>query len=104
MPKNILKKFICIADPETQISGYLYSLSSQDNPWVKEIRCIVMPPQCGTHQQVHLPSALPEHDFLNDLKPLGWMHTQPNELPQLSSQVIFYPSICIWYILCLHVL
>lgn len=45
-----------------------------------------MPPQWGTHQQVHLPSALPEHDFLNDLEPLGWMHTQPNELPQLSPQ------------------
>jgi hypothetical protein len=24
---------------------------------------------------------------LNDLEPLGWMHTQPNELPQLSPQV-----------------
>ncbi|XP_008795869.1 pre-mRNA-processing-splicing factor 8A [Phoenix dactylifera] len=86
MPKNILKKFICIADLRTQIAGYLYGLSPQDNPQVKEIRCIVMPPQWGTHQQVHLPSALPEHDFLNDLEPLGWMHTQPNELPQLSPQ------------------
>ncbi|OMP01351.1 JAB1/Mov34/MPN/PAD-1 [Corchorus olitorius] len=57
-----------------------------DNPQVKEIRCIAMVPQWGTHQQVHLPSALPEHDFLNDLEPLGWMHTQPNELPQLSPQ------------------
>ncbi|KAM1112664.1 hypothetical protein ACFX13_046345 [Malus domestica] len=47
-----------------------------------------MPPQWGTHQQVHLPSALPENDFLNDLEPLGWMHTQPNELPQLSPQDI----------------
>lgn len=87
MPKNILKKFICIADLRTQISGYLYGISPPDNPQVKEIRCIAMPPQWGTHQQVHLPSALPEHDFLNDLEPLGWMHTQPNELPQLSPQV-----------------
>ncbi|KAD4585392.1 hypothetical protein R6Q59_035988 [Mikania micrantha] len=86
MPKNILKKFICIADLRTQISGYLYGVSPPDNPQVKEIRCIAMPPQWGTHQQVHLPSALPEHDFLNDLEPLGWMHTQPNELPQLSPQ------------------
>lgn len=88
MPKNILKKFICIADLRTQIAGYLYGVSPPDNPQVKEIRCIVMPPQWGTHQQVHLPSALPEHDFLNDLEPLGWMHTQPNELPQLSPQVL----------------
>ncbi|XP_061351299.1 pre-mRNA-processing-splicing factor 8A isoform X1 [Gastrolobium bilobum] len=86
MPKNILKYFICIADLRTQIAGYLYGISPPDNPQVKEIRCIVMPPQWGTHQQVHLPSALPENDFLNDLEPLGWMHTQPNELPQLSPQ------------------
>ncbi|KAH9310814.1 hypothetical protein KI387_025849, partial [Taxus chinensis] len=86
IPKNILKKFICIADLRTQIAGYLYGVSPPDNPQVKEIRCISMPPQWGTHQQVHLPLALPEHDFLNDLEPLGWMHTQPNELPQLSPQ------------------
>lgn len=63
-----------------------------DNPQVKEIRCIGMPPQWGTHQQVNLPAALPEHDFLNDLEPLGWMHTQPNELPQLSPQVFIKSS------------
>ncbi|KAI3836686.1 hypothetical protein MKW92_024921 [Papaver armeniacum] len=60
MPKNILKKFICVADLRTQIAGYLYG-----------IRCVVMVPQLGTHQHVTLPSALPEHDFLNDLEPLG---------------------------------
>ncbi|KAI3837588.1 hypothetical protein MKW92_036638 [Papaver armeniacum] len=86
MPKNILKKFICVADLRTQIAGYLYGVSPPDNPQVKEIRCVVMVPQLGTHQHVTLPSALPEHDFLNDLEPLGWMHTQPNELPQLSPQ------------------
>lgn len=93
MPKNILKKFICIADLRTQIAGYLYGISPPDNPQVKEIRCIVMPPQWGTHQQVNLPTTLPEHDFLNDLEPLGWLHTQPNELPQLSPQVPFIFSI-----------
>nr|XP_024363679.1 pre-mRNA-processing-splicing factor 8A isoform X1 [Physcomitrium patens] len=86
MPKNVLKKFICIADLRTQIAGYLYGVSPPDNPQVKEIRCIVMPPQWGTHQQVHLPANLPEHEFLNELEPLGWLHTQPNELPQLSPQ------------------
>ncbi|KFK42401.1 hypothetical protein AALP_AA2G251900 [Arabis alpina] len=86
MPKNILKKFICIADLRVQIAGYLYGISPPDNPQVKEIRCVVMVPQWGSHQHVHLPSSLPEHDFLNDLEPLGWLHTQPNELPQLSPQ------------------
>ncbi|KAL1220606.1 Pre-mRNA-processing-splicing factor 8A [Cardamine amara subsp. amara] len=86
MPKNILKKFIRIADLRSQIAGYLYGISPLDNPQVKEIRCVVMVPQRGSHQQVHLPSSLPEHDFLKDLEPLGWMHTQPNELPQLLPQ------------------
>ena len=54
---------------------------------MKEIRAVVMVPQYGTHQQVHLPSALPEHDYLHDLEPLGWIHTQPNELLQMSAQV-----------------
>jgi pre-mRNA-processing factor 8 len=45
----------------------------------------VLVPQWGTHQQVHLPTALPDHEFLSDLEPLGWLHTQPNELGQLSS-------------------
>jgi pre-mRNA-processing factor 8 len=45
----------------------------------------VLVPQWGTHQQVHLPTALPDHEVLSDLEPLGWLHTQPNELGQLSS-------------------
>lgn len=53
---------------------------------MKEIRCIVMAPQWGTHQTVHLPNPLPQNDMLKELEPLGWMHTQPNELPQLSPQ------------------
>ena len=30
------------------------------------------------------------HEYLSELEPLGWIHTQPNELPQLSPQVRFY--------------
>jgi pre-mRNA-processing factor 8 len=88
LPKNLLKKFICIADLRTQIAGFMYGVSPPDNPQVKEIRAIVMPPQWGNHQIVNLPSSLPEHDYLNDLEPLGWLHTQPNELPQMAAQDI----------------
>ena len=52
LPKNVLKKFICIADLRTQISGFMYGVSPPDNQQVFEIRAIVMPPQWGTHQQV----------------------------------------------------
>ena len=64
LPKNVLKKFIIISDLRAQIAGYLYGVSPPDNPQVKEIRCIVMPPQWGTHQTVHLPNILPDHEYL----------------------------------------
>jgi len=86
MPKNVLKKFIMVADLRTEIAAYMYGVSPPDNPQVKEIRCLVMPPQLGTHQTVTLPHQLPEHEYLKDMEPLGWMHTQPNELPQLPPQ------------------
>ncbi|KAL4423860.1 hypothetical protein ABPG75_001161 [Micractinium tetrahymenae] len=86
MPKNLLKKFITVADLRTQVAGLLFGVSPPDNPQVKEVRCIVMPPQWGNHQLVNLPHALPEHDYLSDLEPLGWLHTQPNETPQMAPQ------------------
>lgn len=46
-----------------------------------------MPPQWGNHQIVHLPHTIPEHSYLKELEPLGWIHTQPNEIPQMSPQV-----------------
>ena len=84
LPKNVLRKFICISDLRTQVAGYLYGVSPPDNPQVKEIRCIVMVPQIGTHQTTTLPHQMPDHEYLEDLEPLGWIHTQPNELRQLS--------------------
>lgn len=93
-PKNVLKRFICISDLRTQICGYLYGRSPHDNPQVKEIHAIVIVPQWGTHQQVHLPKTLPEHSYLEDYEPLGIIHTQPNELPQLSPQdVVMFSNI-----------
>ena len=42
----------------------MYGVSPPDNPQVKEIRCVVMVPQWGTHQTIHLPSLLPQHEYL----------------------------------------
>jgi pre-mRNA-processing factor 8 len=85
LAKNILRKFIVSSDLRTQVAGYLYGISPPDNPLVKEVRCIILPPQIGTHAGVTLPHQLPEHhDALKGLEPLGWIHTQPNELPSLS--------------------
>ncbi len=88
MPKNILSKFITSSDLRTQVSGYLYGVTPPDNDMVREIRCIVMVPQVGNHQGVTLPSLLPQHQYLEDLEPLGIVHTQPNELVQNGVQCL----------------
>lgn len=92
MPKNILKKFVRISDLRTQIAGYMYGVSPPGNPKVKEIRCIVMPPQTGTHTYVQLPHQLPEHQYLADMEPLGWIHTQQAEAGK-SSTVLQPPDV-----------
>ena len=63
-----------------------HPLPSQSLHFLLQVRCIVLVPQVGNHQQVTLPRRLPEHELLEDLEPLGWLHTQPNEMAQLSPQ------------------
>ncbi|KAF3015240.1 pre-mRNA-splicing factor 8 [Neopestalotiopsis sp. 37M] len=87
MPSNILKKFITIADLRVQVAGYLYGASAPDtDDKVKEIRCIVMVPQVGGLRNVTLPQQLPSHEYLNNMEPLGVIHTiAGNELPYMSA-------------------
>ncbi|OAL39797.1 pre-mRNA-processing-splicing factor 8 [Fonsecaea nubica] len=75
LPKNILKKFIAIADLRVQVAGYLYGSSPPDNDQVKEIRTIVMVPQVGSTREVQLPHQLPQHEYLKTMEPLGIIHT-----------------------------
>ena len=88
LPKNILSKFITIADVRTQIAGYLYGVTPDHSHEVREVRAIVLVPQVGNHQSVTLPNALPEDDLLVDMQPLGWIHTQPNEIIQHGMQIL----------------
>ena len=92
IPKNLLKKFIDISDLRVQIAAFIYGVTPEQHPDVREIRCAVMVPQIGTHQNITLPNNLPEHPYLKALQPLGWMHTQPTETNQLSPQDIMYTS------------
>jgi pre-mRNA-processing factor 8 len=85
LPKNVLSKFITVSDLRTQVAGYMYGVSPPDNDQVKEVRCIVLVPQVGTNRKVTLPHKLPGHELLDDYEPLGWIHTQPSELPQLPA-------------------
>ncbi|KAK4692804.1 pre-mRNA-processing factor 8, partial [Lecanoromycetidae sp. Uapishka_2] len=86
MPKNILKRFITIADLRVQVAGYLYGSSPPDNDQVKEIRTIVMIPQVGNTRDVQLPHQLPQHQNLAALEPLGIIHTVAgNEPPYMTA-------------------
>ncbi|CAB4423790.1 unnamed protein product [Rhizophagus irregularis] len=77
-----------LADLRTQIAAYLYGISPRDNAQVKEIKSLVIVPQYGTHQSVNLPYALPDHEYLKDLEPLGLIVTQPFETAQLSPTIL----------------
>ncbi|KAI9812975.1 MAG: pre-mRNA-splicing factor 8 [Thelocarpon impressellum] len=81
MPKNILKRFITIADLRVQVAGYLYGASPPDNEQVKEVKCIVMVPQVGNTRDVQLPQQLPQHEYLGALEPLGVIHTVSGNEP-----------------------
>lgn len=86
LPKNILKKFVMIADLRVQTAGYIYGVSPPDNDQVKEIRTIVMVPQVGSTRDVQLPHQLPQHEYLKNLEPLGVIHTTSgNESTYMSS-------------------
>ncbi|EPQ63013.1 hypothetical protein BGT96224_A20818 [Blumeria graminis f. sp. tritici 96224] len=86
MPKNILKRFITIADLRVQVAGYLYGLSPPDNDQVKEIRSIVMVPQIGSTRDIQLPHNLPQHEYLDQMEPLGIIHTvSGNEPPYMTA-------------------
>lgn len=86
MPKNVLKRFIAIADLRVQVAGYLYGKSPPDNNQVKEISTIVMVPQVGNTRDVQLPKQLPQHEYLDNLEPLGIIHTvSGNESPYMQA-------------------
>ncbi|USW48965.1 Putative ribonuclease H-like superfamily, PRO8NT domain, PROCN domain, PROCT domain, MPN [Septoria linicola] len=87
MPKNILKRFIAIADLRVQVAGFLYGTSPPDNKQVKEIKTIVMVPQVGSTRDIQLPHKLPENEMLQGLEPLGVIHTSAgNETNYMTAQ------------------
>lgn len=57
MPKNLLKKFVCISDLKVQIFGYLYGTTVDGV--VKEIKSIVLVPQVGSRENVTIPIQMP---------------------------------------------
>jgi pre-mRNA-processing factor 8 len=77
MPKNLLRRFVCISDLKVQIFGYLYGTTVEG--LVREIKCIVIVPQVGNRDTFTIPSQIPESEFLKGLEPIGWIHTCPED-------------------------
>lgn len=87
MPKNLLKKFVQISDVRTQIGGFIYGSSPDDNSEIKEIKAIALVPQLGNSHSIQFPSKLPSHkdcDVLQNLELLGWVHSQSHDLNMIS--------------------
>ncbi|CAF2074876.1 unnamed protein product, partial [Rotaria magnacalcarata] len=87
LPKNILKRLIIISHLHAQVRQSIEIFENNTNLF-NEIRCVVLTPQWSTRESVQLPNILPQPEYLKDMKPLHWIHTQLDELPQLSSQDI----------------
>jgi pre-mRNA-processing factor 8 len=75
MPKNLLKKFVCIADLKVQVFGYIYG--TLVDGVVNEIKSIVLVPQVGSRDGVMIPNQMPDSHFLKGLQIVGWIHTCP---------------------------
>lgn len=81
-PKNILKKFIVIADLRVQIGGILLGKAVDEG--VFEVHAIVMPPQTGSNLHVIFSKHAPDHPLLQSYLPLGWLHTQASDSKALT--------------------
>ncbi|KAM9926670.1 hypothetical protein OXX59_003057 [Metschnikowia pulcherrima] len=87
MPKNLLKKLVQISDTRTQIGGFVYASSPQDNGSIKEIRAIALVPQLGSTHSIQFPTLLfdkSKNDFLSSLELVGWIHTQSHDLNMMG--------------------
>ncbi|CRG98542.1 pre-mRNA-processing-splicing factor 8, putative [Plasmodium relictum] len=91
--KNLLEKFICISDLKIQVGGFLYGSSPPDNSYVKEIKCILIPPQIGNYQSVTLSNYLPSSKYLENLEILGWIHTQTTNCSNTSNHLTTYDMV-----------
>ena len=86
VPKNLLARFVRVADLRAQVAALLFGRAPPDNADVREVRAMVMVPQLGSQGGVALPAQAPRHAHLAGLEPLGVLHTLPSELPELPPQ------------------
>ena len=78
-PKNLLSRFVQIADLRLQIGALLLGVQVEES--VFEVKCLVVSPQIGTATHVLMSAELPQglHPVFNKWRILGVIHTQPSE-------------------------
>ncbi|KAL0204935.1 hypothetical protein P9112_000242 [Eukaryota sp. TZLM1-RC] len=72
-PQNLIKKFVSICDIRAQVGGFVYGIQLEEG--VFEVRSIVVPYQFSDHQSITLPLGDPSHPAVEQLVPLGWVHS-----------------------------
>ncbi|SCU79447.1 LADA_0B00716g1_1 [Lachancea dasiensis] len=85
LPKNLLKKFVEIADSKAQIGAFMFGKPATGYEKVKEIKIIVMVPQLGNSRAVQLSRLSEQSPYLHEMQLLGWIHTQSEELKHMSA-------------------
>eukprot|EP00760_Papus_ankaliazontas_P008488 PhM_4_TR13843/c0_g1_i1/m.79014/K12856/PRPF8, PRP8; pre-mRNA-processing factor 8 len=82
IPENLVYRVVACSDVRTQIVGLLFGVVEGNT---REIRCIVFPPQHGTHDTITFPLVMPKHALLSGLQPVGLVQTQFGNAMQPSA-------------------
>ena len=87
LPVNLLKRFVRVADVRTHIAALAFGTLASDG--TRQVKCLLIPPQCGTHECALLPTVVPDHDLLRSLVPLGIVHTQQDSNDSRRSEELY---------------
>ena len=97
MPKNVLKKFICIADLRTQIAGYIYGVSPPDNP---QVCLLLFPCPCRLLGAPCLPRGRHkgQHHRVGPTDLLGTLMSMPESAMRSSSAILLMGTSAAMYL------
>ncbi|EPY30403.1 pre-mRNA-processing factor 8 [Angomonas deanei] len=58
-PEDAVQKLLSCCDVKVQVIGYLFGQALPDTPHIKEVRCIMIPPQSSTDRTTRTPKCIP---------------------------------------------
>ena len=80
LPVKVVKSFMKCSDHRVPIIGVLMGTAVPQQPGVLEVRAILLPPQCGSHEAVDCALSMPSSGDpdVAKLQPVGWLRTAPS--------------------------